>query len=456
MISVFELFKIGIGPSSSHTMGPMRAARNFTDALRESGQLAATSRVKTELLGSLAWTGEGHGSGKAVILGLAGEIPEEIDPAHGEALILEATATGRLRLGGTHELAFVPAEDIIFDRHSPTPRHPNTLSFSAYAADGALLLAQRWCSVGGGFVLPEDAPDTPAQAAQAVPYPFNSGAALLRLGKLNGLAIADMVLANETALRPHAEVMNYLDRIIDVMMETIDRGMRGQGILPGSLKVRRRAAGLREKLEADAGLNNLAPHAIMDWVSLFAMAVNEENAAGGRVVTAPTNGAAGVVPAVLRYYREFCPGATRETMRRFLLVATAIGGLFKQNASISGAEVGCQGEVGVAASMAAAGLAEALGSSNEQIENAAEIAMEHHLGMTCDPIGGLVQIPCIERNAFGAGKAISAASLARRGDGTHRVSLDHVVDTMRQTGQDMMTKYKETSQGGLALNFVEC
>ncbi len=456
MISVFELFKVGIGPSSSHTMGPMRAARNFIETLRQNSQLDSTTRVKTELLGSLAWTGEGHGSGKAVILGLAGETPEEIDPAQSETLILAAETTRRLRLGGTHDVAFSPADDVVFDRDSPTPRHPNTLVFSAYAADGGLLLAQRWCSVGGGFVLPEDVADLPAQAPRAVPYPFSTGAELLRLGHETGLSIAQMVRANELALRPEEVLTRYLDRIIDVMMTTVERGMQGQGVLPGSLKVRRRAGALREKLEADAGLNNLAPHTIMDWVSLFAIAVNEENAAGGRVVTAPTNGAAGVVPAVLRYYREFCPGATRESMHRFLLVATAIGGLFKKNASISGAEVGCQGEVGVAASMAAAGLAEALGSTNEQIENAAEIAMEHHLGMTCDPIGGLVQIPCIERNAFGAGKAISAASLARRGDGVHRVSFDHVLDTMRHTGQDMMVKYKETSQGGLALNFVEC
>jgi L-serine dehydratase len=455
VISIFELFKVGIGPSSSHTMGPMRAARNFVETLRQNGQLDITRRVKTELLGSLAWTGEGHGSGKAVILGLAGETPEEIEPAQAEALILAATTAHRLRLGGTHEVIFSPSEDVTFDRDAPTPRHPNTLCFSAYTVEGRLLVAQRWCSVGGGFVLPEDAADVPADM-RPVPYPFSSGAELLRLGRETGLPIAQMVRANELALRPEEELTRHLDRIIEVMMDTIDRGMTGQGLLPGSLKVRRRAAALREKLEADARLNNLAPHTIMDWVSLFAIAVNEENAAGGRVVTAPTNGAAGVVPAVLRYYREFCPGATREGMHRFLLVATAIGGLFKKNASISGAEVGCQGEVGVAASMAAAGLAEALGSSNEQIENAAEIAMEHHLGMTCDPIGGLVQIPCIERNAFGAGKAISAASLARRGDGVHRVPFDRVLDVMRQTGQDMMAKYKETSQGGLALNFVEC
>ena len=456
MISVFELFKVGIGPSSSHTMGPMRAARNFIETLRQNGQLSSTTRVKTELFGSLAWTGEGHGSDKAVMLGLAGETPEGIDPAQSEALILAATTAHRLRLGGTHEVVFTQAEDVLFDRDSPTPYHPNTLGFSAYTEDGSLLLAQRWCSVGGGFVLPENAADMPAEEARTVPYPFGSGAELLRLGTETGMSIAQMVRANELALHSEEELTRYLDRIIDVMMEAVDRGMSGQGVLPGSLKVRRRAGALRAKLEANSGLKNLAPHTIMDWVSLFAIAVNEENAAGGRVVTAPTNGAAGVVPAVLRYYREFCPGATHEGMHRFLLVATAIGGLFKKNASISGAEVGCQGEVGVAASMAAAGLAEALGSSNEQIENAAEIAMEHHLGMTCDPIGGLVQIPCIERNAFGAGKAISAASLARRGDGAHRISFDHVLNTMRRTGQDMMDKYKETSQGGLALNFVEC
>lgn len=456
MISIFELFKVGIGPSSSHTMGPMRAAWNFVDALSARDMLGATTRVRADLLGSLAWTGVGHGSGKAVILGLAGETPDQIEPAQIDLILSMAEQAQRLTLGGAHEIHFNPETDLIYDKESPVPVHPNTMIFSAYDHDGALLHRETWFSIGGGFVVPEHGAVAAREDVKNVPYPFESGKQLLELGKAHDLSIDAMVRANEYALRPAAEVDAYLDRIIAVMMGTVDRGMQTDGILPGSLKVSRRAAALRQKLERDTGLNALAPHEKMDWVSLFAIAVNEENAAGGRIVTAPTNGAAGVVPAVLRYYRDFCPGATPENMRRFLLVATAIGGLFKKNASISGAEVGCQGEVGVAASMAAAGLAAALGSSNEQIENAAEIAMEHHLGMTCDPIGGLVQIPCIERNAFGAVKAISAASLARRGDGTHRVSLDHVLDTMRQTGLDMMTKYKETSQGGLALNFVEC
>lgn len=456
MISIFELFKIGIGPSSSHTMGPMRAAGNFVNSLKERGQLLATSRVKAALLGSLAWTGIGHGSGKAVILGFAGEVPDQVEPDQIDHILSMSEQNRLLRLGGGHEIVFAVEDDILYDKDAAVPVHPNTMIFYAYAADGTLLHSETWFSIGGGFVVPEHGANAAQEEQKTVPYPFQSGKQLLDLGRTHQLTIEQMVRANEYALRPAAEVDAYLDRIIAVMMETVDRGMNTDGILPGSLKVVRRAAGLRQKLERDTGLNALAPHEKMDWVSLYAIAVNEENAAGGRIVTAPTNGAAGVVPAVLRYYRDFCPEASPENMRRFLLVATAVGGLFKRNASISGAEVGCQGEVGVAASMAAAGLAAALGSSNEQIENAAEIAMEHHLGLTCDPIGGLVQIPCIERNAFGAGKAISAASLARRGDGTHRVSLDHVLDTMRQTGLDMMTKYKETSQGGLALNFVEC
>lgn len=456
MISVFELFKVGIGPSSSHTMGPMRAAWNFTNTLKTLNKLNTTSRVHATLQGSLAWTGVGHGSGKAVILGLAGNLPDQIAPEQIEPLLNRTAQTRRLRLGNEHDIPFVDTNDVIYDKESPTPVHPNTMVFAAYGADGALLLEETWYSIGGGFVIPKHSTQTSVQDQQPVPYPFSSARELLELGKAHHLSIDQIVRANEYALRPQADVDAYLDRIINVMMAAIDRGMTTEGILPGTLKVARRAPGLRQKLERDIGLNAFAPHEKMDWVSLFAMAANEENAAGGQIVTAPTNGAAGVVPAVLRYYRDFCPGASLPQMQQFLFVATAIGGLFKKNASISGAEVGCQGEVGVAASMAAAGLAAALGSSNEQIENAAEIAMEHHLGMTCDPIGGLVQIPCIERNAFGAGKAISAASLARRGDGTHRVSLDHVIDTMRQTGLDMMTKYKETSQGGLALNFVEC
>ncbi|MDE2318861.1 MAG: L-serine ammonia-lyase [Rhodospirillales bacterium] len=455
MISVFDLFKIGIGPSSSHTVGPMRSAHLFMSGLREAGEFARVTRLRVTLFGSLAWTGKGHATDKAVILGLAGELPETIDPNHADALVAEIVAHGALNLEGRN-IAFAPAEDIVFDRQTPPPRHPNTLAFEALDAAGALVAAERWCSVGGGFVTREDEPADLGAIAVEVPYPFANAVDLLRIGKETGLTIAQIVRANEVALRPAAEVLAHSDRVIATMMTTIDRGLQGEGVLPGALKVPRRARALLERLEADTSRNDLAPHEKMDWVSLFAMAVNEENAAGGRVVTAPTNGAAGVIPAVLRYYSDMCPGASHEGMRNFIFTATAIGGLFKTNASISGAEVGCQGEVGVASSMAAAGLAAARGGTNAQVENAAEIAMEHHLGMTCDPVGGLVQIPCIERNAFGAIKAISAASLARRGDGTHIVSLDQVIATMRQTGADMNTKYKETSLGGLAANFIEC
>ncbi len=449
MISVFDLFKIGIGPSSSHTIGPMRAAAAFAASLP-----AGVSRIQVELFGSLAWTGKGHGTDRAVILGLAGEIPETVDPDEADAIIA-GVAQGTLKLAAGRKISFRP-ENIIFDRVSPTPRHPNTVGFTAYNETGMLLVAERWCSVGGGFVLRENAPADLGAITAIVPLPFTDAAQLLQRGEESGLSIAQIVEKNECALRSKIEILAHIDRVITTMMAAIDRGMNTTGELPGGLKVKRRAANLKTQLERDSGRNDLAPHEKMDWVSLFAIAVNEENASGGRVVTAPTNGAAGVIPAVLRYYRDFCPGATHEGMRTFLLAATATGGLFKTNASISGAEVGCQGEVGVAASMAATGLAAAFGASNAQVENAAEIAMEHHLGMTCDPVAGLVQIPCIERNAFGAMKAIAAASLAMRGDGTHRVSLDQVIATMRQTGADMNTKYKETSQGGLAANFIEC
>ncbi len=449
MISIFDLFKIGIGPSSSHTIGPMRAAAAFAAALPE-----GVARIKVELFGSLAWTGKGHGTDRAVILGLAGEVPETVDPDDADAIVA-GVSSGILKLAGGRTIAFSSA-NIVFDRVSPTPRHPNTVGFTAFDGDSVVLKSERWCSVGGGFVLREDEPADLGAMTGAVPFPFANAAELLRRGAESGLSISEIVQANECALRPATEMLAHVDRVIATMMAAIDRGMNTQGELPGGLKVWRRAAGLKAQLERDAGRNDLAPHEKMDWVSLFAIAVNEENAAGGRVVTAPTNGAAGVIPAVLRYYRDFCPGASAEGMRVFLLAATATGGLFKTNASISGAEVGCQGEVGVAASMAATGLAAAFGATNAQVENAAEIAMEHHLGMTCDPVAGLVQIPCIERNAFGAMKAIAAASLAMRGDGTHRVSLDQVIATMRQTGADMNTKYKETSQGGLAANFIEC
>jgi len=454
MISVFELFKIGIGPSSSHTVGPMKAGAGFTAALAASGDLAKLARLRVDLLGSLAWTGRGHDTDKAVLLGLAGEAPDTIDPDHAKAILAEAREHQRLVLPGGRAIRFDPDTDIVFDTLSPTPQHPNTMHFTAFDAAGATLLVERWCSIGGGFVVREA--ETAEVAPANVPFRYQSADALLALGRETKLTIAEITLANEQALRPAAEVDRHLARIDATMMDCIDRGLAAEGELPGGLRVRRRARALLAKHEAAQLSNVRHAHEIMDRISMFAIAVNEENAAGGRVVTAPTNGAAGVVPAVLRYYRDFCPGASEDGVRTFLLTATAIGGLFKENASISGAEVGCQGEVGVACAMAAGGLAAALGGSNEQVENAAEIGMEHHLGMTCDPVGGLVQIPCIERNAFGAVKAINAASLALHGDGTHRVSLDQVVATMYQTGADMHAKYKETSQGGLAVNFTEC
>ncbi|MCW8307997.1 L-serine ammonia-lyase [Acidiphilium sp. PA] len=453
MISLFDLFKIGIGPSSSHTVGPMRAAHSFVSDLADP---ACVARVQITLLGSLAWTGKGHGTDKAVILGLAGEAPETVDPDQADAIAAAVARACVLKLGGVHPIRFDPATDIVFDYETATTRHPNTLEFSALDAAGRTIAAERWCSVGGGFVIREDEKPDLGAITETVPYPFANAIDLLRLGEASGLSIAAMMRANEFALRDPATVLAHADLVLATMMNGIERGMRTTGTLPGGLKITRRAHALHAKMQTDAARNDLAPHEKMDWVSLFAMAVNEENAAGGKIVTAPTNGAAGVIPAVLRYFRDFCPGATHELMRDFLFTATAIGGLFKTNASISGAEVGCQGEVGVAASMAAAGLAAARGATNRQIENAAEIAMEHHLGMTCDPVGGLVQIPCIERNAFGAIKAISAASLAARGDGTHHISLDQVIATMRQTGADMNSKYKETSLGGLAANFIEC
>jgi L-serine dehydratase len=454
MISVFDIFKIGIGPSSSHTVGPMRAAGRFVESLRNRHLFTHVSRVETVLYGSLAWTGHGHATDIAVIIGLAGEEPETVDPDAVSTIVANATEERMLPLGGRRAMAFARDKDIVFDRKTPPKGHPNTLSFTAWDEHGAPLLTEVYFSVGGGFVLAEGEAALP-QSAVEVPYPFRNGAELLELGRRYGLSIAEMVLANETARRPEADVRERLARIRTVMDAAIDRGVAQEGELPGGLRVKRRAKALNQRLQADRTRNVRAPHEVMDWVSMFAIAVNEENAAGGRVVTAPTNGAAGIVPAVLRYYREFCD-STENGADDFLLTAAAIGMLCKMNASISGAEVGCQGEVGVAASMAAGGLAAALGGSNEQIENAAEIGMEHHLGMTCDPIGGLVQIPCIERNAFGANKSIAAASLALRGDGTHKVSLDQVIETMRVTGADMQSKYKETSQGGLALNAVEC
>jgi len=452
MISIFDLFKIGIGPSSSHTVGPMKAAAAFT-ASCDPGRV---ERVRVTLFGSLAWTGKGHGTDKAVMLGLTGVEPAAVDPDAADRLVAQILVSRRLSLGGRKAIAFDPETDIVFDGITATPAHPNTLCIEAFDADGALVVAERWCSIGGGFIVPEDQVGQPVADDVAVPYPFRTAKELLALCERYDLRIADIVMANERALRSEKEILEGIARIDAAMMACIARGLNAEGPLPGGLNVKRRAKSLSERLEARRVANDRMPHEAMDWVSLYAIAVNEENAAGGRVVTAPTNGAAGVIPAVLRYYRDNHSGDHAQGVRTFLLTATAIGALIKMNASISGAEVGCQGEVGAACAMAAAGLAAALGGTNRQVENAAEIGMEHHLGMTCDPIGGLVQIPCIERNAFGAVKAISAASLALHGTGEHHVTLDRVIATMRETGADMQAKYKETSAGGLAVNRIEC
>lgn len=456
MISLFDLFKIGIGPSSSHTVGPMRAAQRFVASL---GDPAVIARLRVTLYGSLAWTAQGHATDKAIILGLGGALPHTVDPDQADDLVARVHETRHIPVAGGY-VPFDPALDLVLDRETVPPVHPNTMQFEAFAQDGSCLERARLCSVGGGFIVSESVTETSGYAQPDVPYPFSSGAELLAQASKHGLSVAALVLKNECALRPRDEVEAYLDEIIAVMMACIERGIVQKGILPGRLKVRRRASALHEKLCAHERSNARSAHAIMDWISLFAIAVNEENAAGGRVVTAPTNGAAGIIPSVLRYYRDYCPplppATTRQGMHDFLLTAAAIGGLFKLNASISGAEVGCQGEVGVASSMAAAGLAAALGGTPAQIEDAAEIGMEHHLGMTCDPVAGLVQIPCIERNAFGAVKAINAASLALNGDGAHLVSLDQVIRTMAETGRDMNQRYKETSLGGLAVNLPEC
>ena len=451
MISVFELFKIGIGPSSSHTVGPMVAAARFLGDLRELP--APPARVRVSLHGSLAFTGKGHGSDTAICLGLLGERPDRVDPDAVPGLVARLEAEKAFRLGAA-QIAFDPAADLVLDTVEMLPRHTNGMRFTAEDADGGVTLVRVYYSIGGGFVVDDDADVAPIDVA--APLPFDSADALLDLCAARAMTIAEIQLENELALRPREEIEAGLDAIAAAMLACIERGLATGGVLPGRFKVRRRAKDLYARLQAGALSNAKSPSETMDRVSTYAIAVNEENAAGGRVVTAPTNGAAGIVPAVLRYLREICGEPSPEKTRVFLLTAAAIGGLIKRNASISGAEVGCQGEVGSAASMAAAGLAAALGATPLQIENAAEIAMEHHLGMTCDPIGGLVQIPCIERNAFGAIKAIAAASLAMHGDGLHHVSLDEVIETMRQTGLDMQSKYKETSQGGLAVNVAEC
>ncbi|HVV84271.1 MAG TPA: L-serine ammonia-lyase [Kofleriaceae bacterium] len=456
-LSVFDIFKIGIGPSSSHTVGPMRAARRFAEHLVQTGVAATVASVKVELFGSLGFTGKGHGSDTAVLLGLEGEEPETVDVDGVAARIADIVRRGQVRLCGAHPVELVPATAIVFHRRERLPLHSNGMRFTARAAGGSVVVEKVYYSVGGGFVVGADgAPIGGGSVAPApVPYPFETGAELLERCRESGLSIATLVMANERVQRSEEEIRDGVLRIWQAMEASIRRGCEREGILPGGLKVRRRAAALHRKLRSDPrGAGD--PLVIMDWVNLFALAVNEENAAGGRVVTAPTNGAAGIIPAVGAYYRRFVPNADDEGTLRYLLTSAAIAFLYKKNASISGAEVGCQGEVGVACSMAAGGLTEALGGTPAQVENAAEIGMEHNLGLTCDPIGGLVQVPCIERNAMGAIKAINAARLALQGDGSHKVSLDKVIRTMRDTGADMSSKYKETARGGLAVNIIEC
>jgi L-serine dehydratase len=453
-LSVFDIFKIGIGPSSSHTMGPMRAAREFALGLKRDGLLGATQEVVVRLYGSLALTGAGHGTDRAILTGLEGAQPETVDPDSIEPTVQRIRKTGRLKLLGEHDTAFDEPMQLLFMRSERLPRHSNGMRFSALGADRSVLREESYYSIGGGFITRDGETEAREAGRATPPHPFNSGDELLARCREHGLELFELVLANERAWRSDEEIRAGLLRIWSVMQACVERGFRQAGVLPGVLKVRRRAPKLYRVLtESRAGTN---PLDVMDWVNAWALAVNEENAAGGRVVTAPTNGAAGIVPSVLHFYRRFESGANDDGVIRFLLTAGAMAMLYKKNASISGAEMGCMGEVGVACSMAAAGLVAALHGTNEQIENAAEIGMEHNLGLTCDPVAGLVQIPCIERNAMGAVKAINASRLAMRGDGTHKVSLDQVIATMRQTGADMSTIYKETSQGGLAVNVPEC
>jgi L-serine dehydratase len=463
-LSVFDLFKIGIGPSSSHTMGPMTAASRFLDEIQNGDWPrpygAKVEKITVSLHGSLAFTGIGHGSDRAVILGLAGELPQTIDPNRVDGILEEVRRTKRISPEGHPVYSFDPTADLVLDKKTPLPGHANGMSFSGLDRDGRMLLKVSYFSVGGGFVLTADelsASKSRASApAASVAYPFATAKQMLEMAGKSGLSIADMKRANEEKHLTREALDGGLDRIWSAMDGCMDRGLSVSGIMPGGLKVKRRAQQIHDKLNADWQTNRPNPLLANDWLSVYAMAVNEENASGGRIVTAPTNGAAGVVPAVLKYYLRFHDAEDAAGIRNFLLTAAAIGGLLKTNASISGAEVGCQGEVGSASAMAAAGLAAVLGGTPEQIENAAEIALEHHLGMTCDPVGGLVQVPCIERNALGAVKAVTAASLALKGDGTHFVPLDAAIETMRQTGRDMDERYKETSQGGLAVNVVEC
>jgi L-serine dehydratase len=475
-LSVFDLFSVGMGPSSSHTVGPMRAAHLFSSALSDAGLLPKVAHIRIELFGSLGATGRGHGSPKAIMLGLAGETPETVDVEGIEAWLAKIRKSGELAVLGTHIISFTEKRDLIFSRSRTLPYHSNGMQFVALDAQQQSIDSRIYYSVGGGFIVDEDAAsaDCIIEDKTVLPYPFSSGEQLLALCQQQGMSISELMLANETVWRSEAKINKDIMILWQVMESCIARGCRTEGVLPGGLKVKRRAADLHQKLAASQGAD---PLEVLDWVSLYALAVNEENAAGGRIVTAPTNGAAGIIPAVLNYYINFCSVSNElsnnntaqcnkekeKEIRCFLLTAAAVGMLFKMNASISGAEVGCQGEVGSACSMAAAGLTAVLGGSPEQVENAAEIAMEHNLGLTCDPVGGLVQVPCIERNAMASVKAIHAARMALKGDGTHFVSLDKVINTMRETGRDMQEKYKETSRGGLAthvmevpVNIIEC
>jgi L-serine dehydratase len=459
-LSVFDVFKIGIGPSSSHTMGPMTAAVTFLHLLGQSPAGQRATSIRASLHGSLAFTGKGHATDRAVTLGLLGWLPARLDIDAAEQQLLELQTSHTLRPEGLPPIAFDPARDIVFDYGPALPGHANGLVFTAFDADGTTLLTETYYSIGGGFVVTAAEREQPQAAGgdEAItwPYPFRNAASMLQMAADSGLSIAAMKRENEAQLRSHAELEADVARIWSVMNSCIERGLARDGELPGGLRVRRRARRIHQQLLAERQTNLTQPHGSSDWLSVYAMAVNEENAAGGQVVTSPTNGAAGVVPAVLRYYLDHCHGAEPARVSDFLLTAAAIGGLIKHNASISGAEAGCQGEVGSAAAMAAAGLCAVLGGTPEQVENAAEIALEHHLGMTCDPVAGLVQVPCIERNGIGATKAVAAASLALRGDGSHFMPLDNCIEAMRQTGEEMNTKFKETSLGGLAVNLPEC
>jgi L-serine dehydratase len=455
-LSVLDLFSVGIGPSSSHTVGPMRAAKLFADGLKSEGHLGSTRRVQAELFGSLGATGRGHGSDKAVVLGFKGLDPETVDTSTADDQVAAAALDAELWVCGDHRVDFNWDEDVVLHRRKSLPAHPNGMTFRALDHAGTVLSERSFYSIGGGFVVDgdADASDRVVADATVLPYPFSTADELLEICSREGMSISEVMLANELTWRSEADLREKLLGLWAVMRECVDNGCAAEGILPGGLNVRRRAPSLFKTLAADTGVTD--PLRAMEWVNLFALAVNEENAAGGRIVTAPTNGAAGIVPAVLHYYVKFVPGANEDGVVRFLLTAAAVGILFKINASISGAEVGCQGEVGSACSMAAAGLCEVLGGTPEQVENAAEVGIEHNLGLTCDPVGGLVQIPCIERNAIASVKAINAARLALHGDGSHKVSLDKAIKTMRETGADMMSKYKETSRGGLAVNVIEC